>query len=184
MKLTFYEGIAQLENGVAVRQEPEFFTIIQDGLEIARIRDEVEIQVDPEFEEYDSNNFVPIDYFRNITSDKQKAKPFEPPLFGITVLGASHGFDPHGSTSGYIIWINGRGIMLDPPPFSYFTLKKHAIPPSLIESVIISHCHADHDAGAFQKILESQKIEVRIKYNLEVKHWYSLLLQGQLWSPL
>lgn len=41
-----------------------------------------------------------------------------PPDFGITVLGASHGFDPKGSTSGFIIWIYGKGIMIDPPPFS------------------------------------------------------------------
>lgn len=46
-----------------------------------------------------------------------------PPEFGITVLGASHGFDPSGNTSGYIIWINGRGIMVDPPPFAYDYLK-------------------------------------------------------------
>ena len=147
-----------------MRLDTDHFTILENGLEIARIRDEVEINIDPEFEEYNSNNFVPVDFFQNLIHEKDKIKPFEPPLFGITVLGASHGFDPHGSTSGYIIWINGRGIMLDPPPFSYFALKKHAIPSSLIESVIISHCHADHDAGAFQKILESQKIEVRHTY--------------------
>ncbi len=33
---------------------------------------------------------------------------FEPPSFGVTVLGHSHGFDPKGCTSGYIIWVNGR----------------------------------------------------------------------------
>jgi len=57
--------------------------------------------------------------------------------------------------------------MVDPPPFAYYLLKKHAVPSSLIESVIISHCHADHDAGAFQKILESQKIEVDFFIQLE-----------------
>jgi phosphoribosyl 1,2-cyclic phosphodiesterase len=50
--------------------------------------------------------------------------------------------------------------MLDPPPFANAMLRQHAIPSSIIESIIISHCHADHDAGAFQKILESQKVEV------------------------
>lgn len=33
---------------------------------------------------------------------------FQPPAFGVTVVGCSHGFDPKGSTSGYIVWINGR----------------------------------------------------------------------------
>jgi hypothetical protein len=33
---------------------------------------------------------------------------FIPPLFGVTMLGNSHGFDPCGDCSGYILWINGR----------------------------------------------------------------------------
>jgi len=33
-------------------------------------------------------------------------------------LGNSHGFDKTGSTSGYVLWINGVGIMIDPPPYA------------------------------------------------------------------
>jgi hypothetical protein len=149
-------GIVYLENDVAVRKDKEHFMVIENGIEVAHIKDEVELGVNPELDE---KNMKPNDIIKNITKEK-KFKPFEPPLFGITVLGASHGFDPRGSTSGYIIWINGRGIMLDPPPFANAMLKQYAIPSSIIESIIISHCHADHDAGAFQKILESQKVEV------------------------
>jgi len=72
-----------------------------------------------------------------------------PPAFGITILGCSHGFDPSGSTSGYIIWSNGRGIMIDPPAYSTQLLKKMGIPSFLIGWIIISHTHADHDSGAF-----------------------------------
>ena len=43
---------------------------------------------------------------------------FHPPTFGITTLGNSHGFDKTGSTSGYVLWINGVGIMIDPPPYA------------------------------------------------------------------
>ena len=43
---------------------------------------------------------------------------FRPPSFGVTILGNSHGFDCNGSTSGYILWVNGRVVMIDPPPFS------------------------------------------------------------------
>eukprot|EP01017_Pseudomicrothorax_dubius_P039570 TRINITY_DN6089_c0_g1_i1.p1 TRINITY_DN6089_c0_g1~~TRINITY_DN6089_c0_g1_i1.p1 ORF type:complete len:562 (-),score=97.98 TRINITY_DN6089_c0_g1_i1:409-2094(-) len=85
---------------------------------------------------------------------------FDPPAFGVTVLGCSHGFDPKGSTSGYIFWVNGRGVMLDPPPFTTSILANLGISPSLIESVIISHCHADHDAGTLQKLLASQQVEI------------------------
>ena len=75
----------------------------------------------------------------------------------MTVLGCSHGFDPKGSVSGYIFWINGLGVMLDPPPFTTLLLRKHGIPSRLVRWVIISHNHADHDAGTFQKLLESEK---------------------------
>ena len=74
---------------------------------------------------------------------------FEPPRFGVTILGSSHGFDPKGETSGYIIWVNGRGIMVDPPPFMTYKLYNQGIPSYLIESVILSHAHGDHDAGTF-----------------------------------
>jgi glyoxylase-like metal-dependent hydrolase (beta-lactamase superfamily II) len=70
----------------------------------------------------------------------------------VTVLGNSHGFDPKGKTSGYVLWINHRGIMIDPPPFSSSILIANNIPPLMIDGVIVSHCHADHDAGTFQKV--------------------------------
>lgn len=30
----------------------------------------------------------------------------------------------------------------------------------MVRAIIISHCHADHDAGAFHKILDDTKVEV------------------------
>jgi glyoxylase-like metal-dependent hydrolase (beta-lactamase superfamily II) len=83
---------------------------------------------------------------------------FQAPLFGVTVLGSSHGFDPKGSTSGYVLWINRRGLMIDPPPNSTNLLQQEGIPPSIIDGVILTHCHADHDAGTFQKILQEGRI--------------------------
>jgi len=50
--------------------------------------------------------------------------------------------------------------MVDPPPFSNDYLKKMGINPAKISAIIITHCHADHDAGAFEKILFEKKIEV------------------------
>lgn len=85
---------------------------------------------------------------------------FHPPSFGVTVLGNSHGFDKNGSTSGYVIWVNGRGIMVDPPPYSSATLEREGIRPQLIIGLIITHCHADHDAGAFQKVLTGSRVSV------------------------
>ena len=85
---------------------------------------------------------------------------FYPPSFGVTVLGNSHGFDAKGSVSGYVLWVNGRGIMIDPPAYSSATLEREGIRPRTIVGVILTHCHADHDAGAFQKILTGSPVVV------------------------
>ena len=85
---------------------------------------------------------------------------FSPPSFGLTVLGNSHGFDKSGSTSGYVLWINGRGVMIDPPPYSSATLEREGIRPRTIVGIILTHCHADHDAGAFQKVLAGSPVVV------------------------
>ena len=88
------------------------------------------------------------------------SRQFEIPSFGITFLGTSHGFDPMGTTVGFVLWMNGRGIMVDPPPNSQAILQREGIQARLIDTVILTHCHADHDAGTFQKLLDESKIKV------------------------
>jgi hypothetical protein len=102
----------------------------------------------------------------NVDTDKQpkngitRAPTFVPPDFGVTVLGNSHGFDKSGSTSGYVLWINGRGVMIDPPPYSSVTLEREGIRPRLIVAILLTHVHADHDGGAFQKILTGSRVSL------------------------
>lgn len=91
---------------------------------------------------------------------KGQMPSFHPPSFGVTVLGNSHGFDKTGSVSGYVLWINGRGVMIDPPPYSSATLEREGIRPRTIVGIILTHCHADHDAGAFQKVLTGSPVVV------------------------
>lgn len=86
--------------------------------------------------------------------------PFEPPPFGFTVLGSSHGFDPKGKTTGFILWMGGRGLLVDPPVGSTELLTASGIAPKLIDGIILTHCHADHDSGTFQKILEEGRVVV------------------------
>uniref|UniRef100_A0A7S1VRY0 Metallo-beta-lactamase domain-containing protein n=1 Tax=Grammatophora oceanica TaxID=210454 RepID=A0A7S1VRY0_9STRA len=88
------------------------------------------------------------------------APTFHPPSFGVTVLGNSHGFDKNGSVSGYVLWVNGRGIMIDPPPYSSATLEREGIRPQMIMAIIITHCHADHDAGTFQKVMTGSRVAI------------------------
>lgn len=85
---------------------------------------------------------------------------FSPPTFGVTVLGASHGFDPSGKTTGFLLWIGGRAILVDPPTDSTEYLRVRGVAPKTIDGVILTHCHADHDAGTFQKLLEESRISL------------------------
>jgi glyoxylase-like metal-dependent hydrolase (beta-lactamase superfamily II) len=71
----------------------------------------------------------------------------------VTWLGTSHGFDHEGNCTGYIIWVNHRGIIVDPPPQSGHMLTELGISNRLIDALIITHCHAGHDAGTFQYLL-------------------------------
>ncbi|NBF39698.1 MAG: MBL fold metallo-hydrolase, partial [Spirochaetes bacterium] len=88
------------------------------------------------------------------------SEPFVPPRFAVTCLGPSHGFDPNDNTSGFIIWLHGNGIMVDPPVNSTEWLEQSNVNPKFIDSIILTHCHADHDAGTFQKILEESRVTI------------------------
>ncbi|MCT8335030.1 cAMP/cGMP-dependent 3',5'-cyclic-AMP/GMP phosphodiesterase [Leptospira sp. 85282-16] len=101
-----------------------------------------------------------VDFHVKYDIGKRLEEPFQPPIIGITCLGPSHGFDPTDNTSGFIIWLNGQGIMVDPPVNSTEWLRESNVNPKFINSIILTHCHADHDAGTFQKILEESKITI------------------------
>lgn len=92
--------------------------------------------------------------------EPKKLENFSFPRFGFTCLGSSNGFDPDGTTSGFIIWVNGKGIFVDPPAHSFKELERNNIPISSIESIILTHCHADHDAGTLQSMLRGNKVKV------------------------
>jgi len=85
---------------------------------------------------------------------------YSPPFFGVTVIGSGHGFDPDSVTSGFIIWLNGRGVLVDPPVDTTRWMRVNGVDSRLIEDVILTHCHADHDAGTLQKVLEEGRISI------------------------
>lgn len=103
---------------------------------------------------------------------------FRFPRFGFTCLGASNGFDPDGTTSGFILWINGKGIFIDPPAHSFDEIERNNIPISSIVAIILTHCHADHDAGTLQSMLRGSKERVYTTRTIweSFKRKYSSLL--------
>ena len=88
------------------------------------------------------------------------AKEFHVPDFGLTVLGSADGFTKDGTTAGFVLWMRGRGILVDPPAHSAHYLRENGIASRKITHVILTHCHADHDAGTFQKILLEGRVTV------------------------
>lgn len=89
-----------------------------------------------------------------------KTNYFSPPQFGVTVIGAGHGFDAQTLTSGFIIWLNGRGILVDPPVNCTEWLRSNGLDARQIEDLVLTHCHADHDAGTLQKVLQEGRIKL------------------------
>ena len=86
--------------------------------------------------------------------------PFDRPTFGVTMLGTSHGFDPMGTPTGFVLWIGGKGILVDPPLWSMEILEEMGCPLQMIEGIILTHCHADHDVGTFQMIIRRRRMKL------------------------
>ena len=84
----------------------------------------------------------------------EAAGPYQPPVFGVTALGTGSGFDPTSATSGFIVWCNRRGVMVDPPVDATLELRHERVHPKLVQDVILTHYHADHDSGLLQKVLD------------------------------
>ena len=125
----------------------------------------ITVNADDDFEVRDGGALVAtvpgrVSYTARFDVGHSLPEPFKPPRFGVTCLGPSHGFDPSDNTSGFIIWLNHNGIMVDPPVNSTEWLLSSNVNPKFIDSIILTHCHADHDAGTFQKILEESRVTI------------------------
>ena len=75
------------------------------------------------------------------------------PRFGVTPLGTSHGFDPLGDLTSFVIWINGRGILVDPSPEALTYLRRIGVAAVDVPYVFLTHVHADHDGGLLEKVI-------------------------------
>lgn len=79
-------------------------------------------------------------------------KTFQRPLtFGVKPLGTRNGFDLSGPTTGFFMWVNGRGVIYDGPVGTRYLLESQGISPEDVDVVVLSHCHEDH-MGAFVEL--------------------------------
>ena len=110
---------------IDVQDEMLRFTLFDETTSVAKVDERVSVVHEPEKEQFVVlEDGKPIAIVPSHTSLPEPEIPdsfpsFSPPLFGVTTLGASTGFDADGVTSGLVLWINGRGIMVDPPPHRY-----------------------------------------------------------------
>lgn len=132
------------DNEITVKQTSIGYEIEEKGSTLAKFPDFVDVP----------NMVTATDY------KERTFKKFKIPRFGVTFTGTSHGFDPAGTTTGFVLWINRRGALVDPPPNTAAILRSEGIPAHLIDTVILTHCHADHDAGTFQKLVDEQRVTV------------------------
>jgi len=82
------------------------------------------------------------------------------PRFGITPLGTSHGFDPVGDVTSFVIWINGRGILVDPSPEALAYLKRLGVAAVDVPYLFLTHIHADHDGGLLAKLISGSRTTI------------------------
>lgn len=138
------EGVARLGD-VTIRREARDLVTVED----ASLGDSVSFEA-----------------LSRVSARRRVARPdptqdlFTAPAFGVTVLGAGHGFDPEGKTTGFVLWIGGRGILVDPPVDTTEWLLEQGISPRRVDAILLTHCHADHDAGCLQRALQRERVQI------------------------
>ncbi|OGQ57119.1 MAG: hypothetical protein A3I75_07350 [Deltaproteobacteria bacterium RIFCSPLOWO2_02_FULL_50_16] len=79
---------------------------------------------------------------------------------GWVAISASSGFDPKEGTSGFILFNEGRAILIDPPVGTIQFLERYGIPESAIEGVLITHTHEDHDQGLLEQLSRGRHLRL------------------------
>ena len=75
-------------------------------------------------------------------------------------LGTSHGFDPEGDQTSFVIWINDRGILVDPSPEALGYLDHMGVAHADLLYVFLTHVHSDHDGGLLEKLLGGSRTTI------------------------
>ena len=105
---------------------------------------------------------TPPRLLRHIPTELREAIQFasERPRFGVTPLGTSHGFDASGDFTSFIIWVDGKGILVDPSSEALAYLDQIGVAPLDVPYVFLTHVHADHDGGLVEKLVSGSQTRV------------------------
>src|SRR2546427_6491890 len=101
----------------------------------------------------------PVKRQKSIPEDLCRAIRFatDRPRFVVTPLGTSHGFDPSGDLTCFLIWVNGLGILVDPSPEALDCLEQIGVAAADLPYVFLTHIHSDHDGGLISKLLSGRR---------------------------
>ena len=105
---------------------------------------------------------TPPRLLRHIPTELREAIQFasERPRFGVTPLGTSHGFDASGDFTSFIVWVDGKGILVDPSSEALAYLDQIGVAPLDVPYVFLTHVHADHDGGLVEKLVSGSQTRV------------------------
>ncbi len=105
---------------------------------------------------------TPPRLLRPIPTELREAIQFasDRPRFGVTPLGTSHGFDARGDFTSFIIWLDGKGILVDPSSEALAYLDQIGVAPVDVLYVFLTHVHADHDGGLVEKLVSGSPTRV------------------------
>src|SRR5215475_11027 len=105
---------------------------------------------------------TPPRLLRPVPAELREAIQFasDRPRFGVTPLGTSHGFDASGDFTSFIIWITGKGLLVDPSSEALAYLDQIGVAPADVLYVFLTHVHADHDGGLVEKLVSGSPTRV------------------------
>jgi CRP-like cAMP-binding protein/ribonuclease BN (tRNA processing enzyme) len=129
-------------DGVTIKAlRPGRYEILEDGGRLAEV---------------DTTRFtlpaLPPDFF--------KEQPLEPPTFGVSFVGTGSGFNPFRRTTSFVLWVGGKGVLVDPGMDPWTEFNKLGIDDVDVPFVLLTHCHADHDAGMIRAVIHQRRIRL------------------------
>jgi len=85
---------------------------------------------------------------------KSAVRKFVPPLFGVTSLGSYNSIHCQYLTTGFLLWIGGSCIVVDPPPHCDKILERNHI---TVKHIILTHLHINFHDGLHPLLLGKER---------------------------
>lgn len=80
---------------------------------------------------------------------------FTPPVFGVTVLGSSESQVGDCRTVGFVLWVDGGCVLVDPPPHSGALLTYYGV---AVTDIVLTHAHLDFHRGLHTLLLGRARV--------------------------